>query len=413
MIKLNVWLTLLHDSPVHVGELIAAPHNPQKGGSIHGQFRYTQAYLDWGGAIPLDPIHFPLGQKIYNADRPRAGIHGVFEDSLPDDWGRKILIRKHGIAGKEQRLPQLLRFIGGDGMGALSYGDDDIPPERRAVPGVYHLNELRRQAALFEKDPATVDQEVALLFEAGSSPGGARPKALIQKNSTGCLAKFSSVKDIFDVVGLEAAAMELARRAGVDAAASECVYCGSKKVLLFDRFDIDEEKKTRSHIISMQTLLAAGDYYYLAYRDMADIIRSVSSAPAEDLIKLFKQLVFNVCIGNTDDHLKNFSMVCDGSTWRLSPAYDLVPDIGQNREHVLSINASTQVPNHAALMREARYFGIKEEGRVRELIDTVTSAVQGWKQVFRQFDVPSSDIATIGSDITARLGSLLLRSKGR
>ncbi len=406
MIKLNVWLTLNESSTLLVGELIAADPDSQKGGALLGQFRYAQEYLNWEGAFALDPIHLPLSQEIFDADRPGSGIHGVFEDSLPDDWGRRLLARKHKIPRNDQRPPQLLRYLANDRMGALSYSESRLPPDKKELLGSSHLEVLQRLAALFEEDPSAAYDEMELLFQAGSSPGGARPKALIQNKGVAYLAKFASIRDQFDVVSLEAATMELARKAGVNAAQSKCVSCGSKRVLLVDRFDVNNQTKERRHIITMQTLLGADGYYSLGYINMAEIIRKVSSIPAEDLKELFRQLVFNVLIGNTDDHLKNFSMICDGKSWKLSPAYDLVPNIGQNREHVLSINYSNIVPGRQALLKEAKFFGLKQQAKANGIIDSVTSEIKRYRDVFEQFDVPQKDIDIIGRDIENRLGKI-------
>ena len=172
-----------------------------------------------------------------------------------------------------------------------------------AVDG-QHLKELQRLAGKFEEDATSVDEDLALLFQAGSSPGGARPKALNKESDRSFLAKFSSIRDQFDVVALEAATMALARRAGVNAAPTKLVPCGTKKVLSVERFDIDNAGMGRHHLISKQTLLKAEGYYNAGYRDIADIIRRVWTNPGQDLVRLFKQLLFNVMIGNTDDHLK-------------------------------------------------------------------------------------------------------------
>lgn len=403
MIKLNVWLTLEETTSIHAGELIVSNPDTERGGALQGQFRYSQKYLECIGAFPLDPIHLPLSNTIFDADRPRSGIHGVFEDSLPDDWGRRLLIRRYNIARVDQRPAKLLEYLASSGMGALSYSTELFPPLRENRLGVKHLLELQRLASNFEEDPASVGDEYSILFQAGSSPGGARPKVLVQDIETAYIAKFESIKDQFDVVGFEAAAMELARQAGVDSAVTRCVPCGSSRALLVKRFDRDCLAKKFYHVITMQTLLDADDYYHLAYRDMADIIRKVSSEPLEDLKKLFRQLVFNVLIGNTDDHLKNFSMICDGSSWRLSPAYDIVPNIGQNREHVLSINYSNSIPNHTSLLSEAKYFGFKQERKVKLLIDEVVAVVKNWKELFTLYGIPSRDIEIIGRDIENRL----------
>ena len=406
MIRLNVWLTLPQGQTVRTGELVVAA--PDSQGRLEGQFRYVPEYLAHPAAFPLDPIHLPLATKSYNADRPHSGVHGVFEDSLPDDWGRRLLARRYRLARDNQRVPGLLELLGGQGMGALSYGKDEVVPvKKEAVDGRYLLD-LQRLAAKFEEGATSIDDEMALLFQAGSSPGGARPKALIRDRETSYLAKFSSVRDQFDVVSLEAATMELARQAGVSAAPTKLVPCGVKKALLVERFDINTLTTGRNHLLSMQTLLKADGYYYAGYRDLADIIRRVCSNPAGDLLKLFKQLVFNVMLGNTDDHLKNFCMMYDGDGWKLSPAFDLVPNIGLNLEHVLQIGHSNVVDNRTTLLHEAKHFGIKRQKSAEQIIAAMYEVVSGWEKVFYGFGVPDRDMKIIGQDINNRLAMLAL-----
>ncbi len=406
MIKLNVWLTVDLEKSIHVGELVVA--HPDSQGRLQGQFRYSPEYLNRPESFPLDPIHLPVSVEIFNADRPYAGVHGVFEDSLPDDWGRRLLTRRYRLARSDQRVPQLLDLLGGQGMGALSYSRDDTAPDKKEGVDGQYLEDLQRLALNFEEDATSIDGEMALLFQAGSSPGGARPKALINDGERAYLAKFASIKDQFDVVALESAAMELARRAGVNAANTQCVPCGKSKVLLVERFDIDTAAMRRNHVISMQTLLGAEGYYNLGYADMAAIIRRVSAHPVLDLQQLFRQLVFNVMIGNTDDHLKNFCMLFDGQDWRLSPAFDLVPNIGLNLEHVLRIGLANQVPNRDTLLTEAKKFGIKQRPKADEIINTMLSVVSDWKKVFKEFEVPERDMDVLGRDIESRLSRMAL-----
>ena len=143
MIKLNVWLTVDLEKSIHVGELVVA--HPDSQGRLQGQFRYSPGYLNRPESFPLDPIHLPVSVEIFNADRPYAGVHGVFEDSLPDDWGRRLLTRRYRLARSDQRVPQLLDLLGGQGMGALSYSRDDTAPyKKEGVDGKY-LEELRQQ----------------------------------------------------------------------------------------------------------------------------------------------------------------------------------------------------------------------------------------------------------------------------
>lgn len=406
MIRLNVWLTLCQGQNVHVGELVV--DGPDMQGRLQGQFRYSPDYLIHPQAFPLDPIHLPLSLEIFNAERPHAGVHGVFEDSLPDDWGRRILARRHHLERKGQRVPQLLALLGGQGMGALGYSLDNEAPVKRETVDYRHLAELQKLARKFEENTFSADEEMALLFQAGSSPGGARPKALIQDHGHSYLAKFSSVRDQFDVVALEAATMELARQAGVGAALSKLVSCGTRQALLVERFDINTTTTTmgRNHLISMQTLLKGEGYYNASYRDIADVIRRVSDTPGQDLIKLFNQLLFNVMVGNTDDHLKNFCMLFDGSGWRLSPAFDLVPNVGLNQEHVLRIGYYNVVAERSVLIQEAKYFGIKQQSKAEKIIAAMLSNVSNWQKVFKEFDVPARDLEIIGKDIEGRMAKI-------
>ncbi len=117
MIRLDVWLTLPSGESVKAGSLVVADPDTAKGGRLQGQFRYTPGYLEHPGAFALDPLNLPLSAENFDANRPRAGVHGVFEDSLPDDWGRRLMIRRYNLNRDEARVPNLLRLLGGKGLG--------------------------------------------------------------------------------------------------------------------------------------------------------------------------------------------------------------------------------------------------------------------------------------------------------
>ncbi|MCK5509054.1 MAG: type II toxin-antitoxin system HipA family toxin [Desulfobacterales bacterium] len=397
---LTVWLTLPAAEVVKTGEL--AIDGPDARGALEGQFRYTPEYLENPKAFPLDPLHLLLSADIFDADRPHAGVHGVFEDSLPDDWGRRLLVRRYKLGRKDQRIPQLLRLIGNQGLGALSYVEEGQPDLKTTGVPIRHLQELALLAEKFEQDGAVDDDELSLLFQAGSSPGGARPKALVKDESGAYLAKFTSSMDQLDVVGLEAAAMELGRRAGIETAETRLLSLGSGKCLLVKRFDINKAGG-RNHLVSMQSLLKADGYYYAGYRDLAEVIRHVSTQPGQDLRRLYKQMVFNVMIGNTDDHLKNFIMLHNDEGWRLSPAFDLVPNIGFNREQVLRIGYDNRPPDLETLLQEAGHFGLKRRQHAREVIMEIHETVSGWRAVFTECNVPERDAESIGKDINYRI----------
>jgi serine/threonine-protein kinase HipA len=399
--KLNVWLTRPAGEVLKAGEL--AVKDPDDRGALQGQFRYSQEYLQSVEAFSLDPMHLPLSAGIFDADRPHSGVHGVFEDSLPDDWGRKLMIRHHRLGRDDQRVPNLLRLLGHQGMGALTYEEKGNPVQSYTGIPCHHLTTLALQAEKFEEDPAALaDDELALLFQAGSSPGGARPKALVTDEKGAYLAKFASTKDHLDVVGLEAATMKLASRSGLETAETSLRHFGNRKCLLVKRFDVNPSGG-RNHLISMQSLLKADGYYYAGYRDMANVIRHVSASPKSDLHMLYKQMIFNVMIGNTDDHLKNFCMLCNENGWRLSPAFDLTPNIGANKEHVLRIGTDNGTPNLETILAEARSFGIKHRQQASDIFTEVYDGVTGWASIFAECQVPEKDTTTIGNDIKQRI----------
>jgi serine/threonine-protein kinase HipA len=403
MIRLDVWLTLPSGESIRAGALITGEPDPVRGG-LQGQFRYTPEYLEYPQAFPLDPLRLPLSAETFDADRPPEGVHGVFEDSLPDEWGRRLMVRRHKLGRNEQRVPNLLRLLGNQGLGALSYVEEGRPELKTTGVSCQHLQELALLAQKFEQAPATAaDNELSLLFQAGSSPGGARPKALVEDEKGAYLAKFASTRDRLDVVSLEAAAMELGRRAGIEAADTMLIALGATiKCLLVKRFDINAGGG-RNHLISMQSLLKADGYYNAGYKDLTDAIKHISSQPGQDLYRLYRQMVFNAMIGNTDDHLKNFFMLHNDAGWRLSPAFDLIPNIGANREHVLRIGMDARPPNTETLLVEAKHFGIKRRQQAMKVIEEIHGAVSEWPQVFSECNVPEKDAESIGRDIGQRL----------
>ena len=401
IIKLDVWLESPTREILKAGELVVK--EPDTRGALQGQFRYVPEYLESTKAFPLDSLNLPLAAEPRDADRPYAGVHGVFEDSLPDDWGRRLMARRYKLDRTEQRVPQLLQLLGNQGLGALIYTEKGKPSPLSTGISCRHLEELSLLAEKFENAPTiTSDDELSLLFQAGSSPGGARPKALVDDKSGAYLAKFASTKDQLDIVSLEAAAMELARRAGINTAGTKLLPLGSRKCLLVERFDLNKSGG-RNHLISMQSLLKADGYYNASYRDLAEVIKYVSATPQKDLHALYRQMVFNVMIGNTDDHLKNFCMLHDDKGWKLSPAFDLVPNIGFNQEHVLHIGMDNRPPNLEIILGEAKCFGIKRRQGALDIIAKIHNVVSEWESIFTACKVPAKDAEVIGMDIKCRL----------
>jgi serine/threonine-protein kinase HipA len=341
----------------------------------------------------------PLDEQEYFCERKPEDIHRVFEDSLPDTWGMRLLAKKSKIKINRSRLTELLELLSGSGIGALSYqakGNLAEPVEAN----VADLEQLVRVAHDVEEGIESDSPELSILFGAGSSPGGARPKVLTNDGTTQWLAKMPSIRDQYSMVPLECAALDLAQNAGLNVPKHKVFECGIYQVLLVERFDI-RKNNGRVHLVSMKTLLL--ESFYHRYDDIAEVIRKISDYPKEDLEHMYRHMVFNAVIGNTDDHVKNYSMQHDDRGWRLTPAYDLLPNVGENTEHALSFGNSAYFPSSKKLLEIGRGPFMLSIKKAQTILDEVYSAVSDWKTVFKQYCVPDKEINQLEKDISKRL----------
>jgi serine/threonine-protein kinase HipA len=250
----------------------------------------------------------------------------------------------------------MLLAVQGGGPGALMLTEGLSRPTPAATPPTQSLASLLSAAARFEAGTLPPGDAFRKLLEGSSRAGGARPKALIHDSRGEWLAKFPSRSrdGIFDVVGLEATCLELAKRAGLVVPDVHLKWVGRRRVLLVRRFDITEQGG-RIHMISMRTLCRERPGVYVtSYTDLALVLRKYSASPSEDVAALFRHMAFNAAIGNVDDHLKNFWMLNTSSGYRLAPAFDLVPDVAERREHTLSFQYDYGCPTREILLAVAR-----------------------------------------------------------
>jgi len=174
---MRVYRINVYNHSDQVGECICeiSPAN----GRARGAFKYSREYLSAPERYAIDPLHLPLSEDVFNVEHP--GVFGVFVDSLPDDWGRKLLVRKKRLPRSEQNIPALLLALGGAGLGALMYAEDGLFPDKGEYTQSTSLERLLVESELFESGECN-DDEITQLLSAGSSPGGARPKALVQSD---------------------------------------------------------------------------------------------------------------------------------------------------------------------------------------------------------------------------------------
>ena len=323
---------------------------------------------------------------------------------MPDDWGRRLLIQKAKLERGEQTVPALLQVLGSNGLGALSFLSEHIPSDKNQSADILELNELMNAACRYDFGEQMTETDMQLLFRAGSSPGGARPKALVTKApDSHWIVKFPSLNDRLDVIAIEAATLELAKASGLTVPDFELQHIGMRKVLLVRRFDISDNGG-RYHMTSMQTLLQAEGYYFLSYTDMFSVLKSYSAIPSVDIPALFRQMVFNAAIGNTDDHLKNFCMLHKEGGFRLSPVYDVLPDIFERREHTLSFKSSCLPPDRRLLQQMGKQLHIQN---FEQIIDEVFHGVSQWSGIFQQYGVPDDDVKKLTWSIQRRLERLV------
>ncbi|MFC8191577.1 type II toxin-antitoxin system HipA family toxin [Cellulomonas sp. NPDC057328] len=331
-----VWTWLPeHTEPVVAGVL------QDTGDVVNGEqvlaFRYAASYRERADAVSLYTPELPLGDAVVDPrridGREALAMPGALRDAAPDAWGRRVI--NSNLAGQpDVDLNELTYLLesGSDRIGALDFQASPreyVPRGERAT-----LEQLVRVAELIEAGEPVPAQLLAAAGH-GTSIGGARPKALIDdEDGTPYIAKFSSSTDDRPVVFAEAVAMLLAQHAGLDVAPVQVVRSAGKDVLMVRRFDRVETRtptgaaRTRRQMVSMLTVLGVAETSS-RHESYAAIAHSIRSGPWTDpgrtLREMFARLVFNVLVGNNDDHLRNHAAFWDGGHLALTPAFDLCP----------------------------------------------------------------------------------------
>lgn len=323
--------------PILLGMLYV---NVIKGGETYS-FEYSNGWLkQMKLSVSLDPELMPYGGRQFPNGK---NIFGIFADASPDRWGRVLMNKRERIrAQKEARKPRklydsdyLLGVYDATRMGGIRFKLDPNGPflsddRETQVPPWATLRTLEEASRNFENDESGLSEKwLNQLIKPGSSLGGARPKAtVVDTMGQLWIAKFPSKNDENDTGAWEMVTHDLAKFCGLnvpDAKLEKFSKIGS--TYLVKRFDRNEKK--RIHFASAMTLLGKNDGASAAdgtsYLDMADFIKSNGARPKEDLVELWKRIVFNMAVSNTDDHLRNHAFILTKKGWILSPLYDVNP----------------------------------------------------------------------------------------
>lgn len=394
------WVGL--ESPTLIGTLSA---HFAKGKKAFG-FEYDKNWLKTNEQRLLDPdIEFYSGPQ-FPANKENFGI---FLDSMPDTWGKTLMKRRtaqNARANNEKpktlyEIDYLLGVFDESRMGALRFktnldgpfldNDDQTP-----TPPWSSLGDLQEAAKQLESDDQTeaIRKWIAVLIAPGSSLGGARPKANVfdtEKNLW--IAKFPSKTDTIDKALWEFLAYRLAIASGIEMAASKVEkISGQYYTFLTKRFDRQHNK--RIHFASAMTMTGNTEDSIkdtpASYLEIVEFIENYGVDVEANLHQLWRRIVFNIAISNTDDHLRNHGFILTDKGWTLSPAYDVNPSIEKNGLS-LNIDMDDNALDFDLAKSVGDYFRLSEE-EMNTILNEVLSVVKDWKTIAKEIGIKNAEI---------------------
>lgn len=392
----------LDREPVPVGRLWAR----ERTGRETSSFVYDPAWIRRRGAFALAP-GLPLTPGPHHAAK---GMLPAFSDSAPDAWGRKLMLRQErALARKAGTVPRSLfdvDYLAGvddrTRLGALRFkdaaGGEFLGQSERPIPPLIDLPQLLAATGRIERDRET-DEDLLLVLAPGTSLGGARPKATVRdKHGTLLVAKFPKKDDDWPVTVWEAVLLTLAQYAGIAVPIWRLEMIARKPVLLLTRFDrVDRDR--RIPFMSAMTALGATDHgEQRSYLELVDALRQMGSQPELDAKQLWRRMVFNILVSNTDDHLRNHALLREATGWRLSPAYDMNPcpvDV-RPRVHALAIDDADPTASLETALSVVARFGVPL-AEARTIASEVGGAVGAWRAAAKSFKLTASHIERMAS----------------
>lgn len=407
----------LQPAPTRVGHLFRVTE--RRGDML--RFEYDTEWLKHADAFALEP-RLPLHPGPFYADDP-AQLAEIFQDCAPDRWGKMLMDRREAMDAREHNRPRrILRawdYLTGvdDGvrMGALRLAvpdtSDYLSTSRPSAPPLTSLRELEAAAKLVEQGAdGQVDKHIRQLIAPGGSLGGARPKAsFIDENGELWLAKFPSTEDRHDVGLWEFLTHQLSQACGIAMPPARLLALSSRghtfAVKRFDRHYSAAGEQRRLYA-SAKTLLATlsgtlpdMESYAASYLDLVMAIENYGAAGRinTDLEQLFRRAVFNVLIGNRDDHLRNHGFLRETTGWTLSPAFDVNPNLDKD-VHVLALDDSDPTPDSRVLLAQHAFFRLKED-RAVAIVEDIRNAVRQWEKRARKLGAKRTEVSLLGAVI--------------
>jgi len=402
---LEVWIDVgfIAIGPIKIGYL---QHDR---GNI--RFHYEEAWLTHPQRFDIDP-DLSLDQSVFHPN-PVQGNFGVFLDSSPDRWGQTLMKRREAMEAKDEgrqartlyAWDYLIGVQDQTRQGALrfKYSDSNVFLASHALsaPPVTQLAELENIARqLSDKkidDLDSLRKWLRVLVAPGASLGGARPKAnFTEQDGSLWIAKFPAKDDDRDIGAWEMLAHHLATRANIQMPEAKLLKLGNPyRTFAVKRFDRGYGQ--RMHYASAMTMLKQESSDDASYLDIAQFImtRGARGSVKEDLAQLFRRVVFNVAISNRDDHLRNHGFILGPSGWRLSPAFDLNPNIDK-AEHALNLDVNDNRPQVDGLISTAAYYELTHD-QAKQIIREVFVVVSTWEAVASSLKITRAEIELMRS----------------
>ncbi|HUG23962.1 type II toxin-antitoxin system HipA family toxin [Piscinibacter sp.] len=362
-------------------------------GAPTGSFVYNPAYLERPDAVPLDPYELPLAPRRMHTAK-LGGLFGTLRDALPDAWGRRLIEQRAGRADLT-RVDYLLNAPD-DHAGALSFGRDKAPSaSQRRFPRISQL----RAVLIAASDVPDLSAGTFDHVQPDTSMGGARPKCVVEDDEGLWLAKFPHPDERWSHARVEAAMLALAQECGLRAARHRVETVGGQDVLLVQRFDRTRtaEGDLRHRMVSGLTVLGAddtdADRAKWSYLLLADELRRRSARPTQDLEELFRRMVFNALISNTNDHPRHHALIAMTDKWELSPAFDLTPHPAnaERRELAMACGVRDRLATRSNLLSGHGQFKLSRE-HAETIVDEIRRVVGArWHPVLREHGVAPAE----------------------
>lgn len=388
----------LGDPPVRTGLL----HYNAAGSRKRSAFGYVENWLTSTNRFALEPgLPLVVGPQFHRNVENGSVFHGVFADTEPDGWARRVILRDHAKrrqaarrAGQEpaaaplQSIDFLLAVDDASRVGALRFQDEAgvfcraTEPGRRTAPPLIELKQLLSASRAVETENETA-ADLAYLRGRGTSLGGMRPKCtVVDEDGRLSVGKFPSVKDERAITKGEVLAMQLAHACGLQVAESRLVDSDGMAVAVIRRFD-RTPNGGRIPYISAATLLGADpagprDH---SYSEMVDALRIHGADPQPDIEELWRRMAYCVLITNVDDHLRNHGFLHAGrGRWRLAPAFDINPFPDRVRELKTWISEDTgPQATVEALLSVLPYFRISR-ARANQILNRMERTLSQWRK---------------------------------